>query len=236
VRRRAVAKSWTDAAARNKEEEEYRARALDYGSGHFAASVKEDKDGSDNPGRKYARGDASSLFNAILRSAQSSALSADTPRNGGLGSTIVSDGPSLPPREREPAVEIIAHRVKGVDLSEVDGGKLQEEGAASSSQSMAIDSDEDEVVQLQTEFSSARRDAEVGSTSPIPPRASTKATTETVYEATLNGEMPDATSDGSVAKGIAIGIKSKSKPVEEDDITDLAQALKKKKKSKKSKK
>ena len=29
---------WTDAAARNKEEEEYRARALDYGSGHFAAS------------------------------------------------------------------------------------------------------------------------------------------------------------------------------------------------------
>ena len=29
---------WTDAAARNKEEEEYRARALDYGSGRFAAS------------------------------------------------------------------------------------------------------------------------------------------------------------------------------------------------------
>jgi hypothetical protein len=32
------------------------------------------------------------------------------------------------------------------------------------------------------------------------------------------------------------GIKSKSKPAEEEDITDLSQALKKKKKTKKSKK
>ena len=78
------------------------------------------------------RGDASSLFNAVLRSAQSSALSADAPRSGGLGSTVVSDGPSLPPRERELAVVSVARRVEGVNLSEVRGGKLREEDVASS--------------------------------------------------------------------------------------------------------
>ena len=227
----------TDAAAM-KEEEEYRARALDYSSGHFAASVKEDKQdkkGPNNPGKKNPRGDTSSLFNAILRSAQSSTLSMETSGDGGLGKLVVSDYSSLP-REREPMVEIIAHRVKEVSLSEVDNWKPREKNAVSSSQLIAIDSDEEEVVQLRTEFlSSMQRDA-----GPIPPQVSAKARTEAESYATSNGETPDAimksSGGGDVTKASVGGIKSKSKPAEEEDITDLSQALKKKKKTKKSKK
>ena len=82
----------TDAAAQ-KEEEEYRKKALDYSSGHFAASVKEDKDKKGSQQKKSARGETSSLFNAILRSAQSSSipLAMDTSENGGEGTTVGSD-------------------------------------------------------------------------------------------------------------------------------------------------
>jgi len=222
----------TDAAAM-KEEEEYRARALDYSSGHFAASVKEDKQdkrGPNNPGKKNARGDTSSLFNAILRSAQSSTLSMETSGNGGLEKLAVSDYSSLP-REREPVVEIIAHRVKEVSLSEVDNGKPREKNAVSSSQSIAIDSDEEEVVQLRTEFlSSMQRDAGPRPC-PIPPKVSAKARTEAQSDATSNGETPDA-----IMRSSGGGDVAKASAAEEEDITDLSQALKKKKKTKKSKK
>merc|ERR1719356_521571 len=59
--------------ATQKEDEEYRQRALDYSSGHFAASVKEDK-GTGSSERKKAQGETSSLFNAILQSAKSTVV------------------------------------------------------------------------------------------------------------------------------------------------------------------
>merc|ERR1711957_317752 len=64
-----------------KEEEEYRLRALDYSSGHFAASVKEDKEKKTSSQGKNMRGETSSLFNAILLSAQYSGM--DTLGDGG---------------------------------------------------------------------------------------------------------------------------------------------------------
>ncbi len=235
----------TDDATARREEEEYRTRALDYGSGHFAASVKEDKKANDNNKRdaNTGRKNASSLFSAILRSAQSSTMSVDiTGNHAGLGgNTVVSDGSSLP-RKKEPVVEIIAHRVMEVKLSEVDNGKPRGMNPTlSSPQSMTIDSDEEEVVQLRTEFSSARRAAEA-SIGPIPPQASRReALMATESDAVLNDEMPKATKingdeGGITDDGPGSDIKSNSKHAEEEELTDLSQALKRKKKSKKSKK
>ncbi|KAL7465018.1 hypothetical protein ACHAXS_005349 [Conticribra weissflogii] len=77
-----MANASTDATARN-EDEKYRLLALDYASGHIAASVKEDKDtkmkAASSKG-KNLRGETSSLFNAILRSAQSTSLVEESAR------------------------------------------------------------------------------------------------------------------------------------------------------------
>ena len=101
----------------------------DYSSGHFAASVKEDKDDKKGSNQgKNVRGDASSLFHAILRSAQSSAAAMDTSGNG-----VVSNHGSEQ-QKKEPAVEIIAHRGKEiVSLSQNNTTRHQEKSAVTSS-------------------------------------------------------------------------------------------------------
>lgn len=210
--------SQTDAAVQ-KEEEEYRKIALDYSSGHFAASVKEDKDKKDPNTVKKPRSDTSSLFNAILRSAKSSSMPMDT--SGFERKLVLSDGLSIPKEERkEKAVEIIAHRVKSVDLS--NDIKRNQNNVTSSSQAIAIDSDEEEIVEFQTEFLSDR----------LIPMESDQSRIDNVSNASISVGMID------VANEIKDCDKIKSKSAYEDEeISDLAQALtKKKKKAKKSNK
>ncbi len=216
----------TDADAR-KEDEEYRLRALDYSSGHFAASVKEDKDlkGS-NEGN--VRVDTTSLFHAILRSAQSSAAAMDTSGNAETDKLVVSN--NLRGQQKKEAVEIIAHRGKVVDsLSQNDTARHQEKIAMTSSlQSLAIDSDEEEeVVQLQMEFTHIKKEKEVSSTEPS---AKEMADTDA-----MTGSKGDSIAAPHIAQKRTSRIaKSRSKSIEdEDNITDLSQALKKKKKPKK---
>lgn len=192
--------SQTDAAVQ-KEEEEYRRIALDYSSGHFAASVKEDKDKKDLNAVKKPRGETSSLFNAILRSAKSSSTPMDT--SGFDRKLVVSDGLKTQ-EKKEKVVEIIAHRVKSVNLSN-ENKRHQQNNLTSSSQAIAIDSDEEEIVELQTEFLSDRL---------IP----------TELDRGRSGTI-------DVASEIKDRNNTKSKSAHEDEeITDLAQALKKKKK------
>ena len=196
--------SQTDAAAR-KEEEEYRKIALDYSSGHFAASVKEDKYKKDPNTVKKPRGETSSLFNAILRSAKSSSMPTDT--SGFERKLVLSDGLSIPQEEeKEKVVEIIAHRVKSVDLSN-ENKWHQQNNVTSSSQAIAIDSDEEEIVELQTEFSSDRL-----------PTDPDRSRIVSVGKIDVTNDIKDQS-------------KTKNKSAHEDEeITDLSQALKKKKK------
>ncbi|KAL7435272.1 hypothetical protein ACHAXH_008278 [Discostella pseudostelligera] len=226
----------TDADAR-KEDEEYRLRALDYSSGHFAASVKEDKDSKKGSTQgENLRGDTCSLFNAILRSAQSSALAMDTSGSADTDKLVVSNVVREQQR-KEPAVEIIAHRGKeDASLSQNDTARHPEKTAVTSSlQSLAIDSDEEEeVIQLQTEFSRIQKDSrEVISTDSTSLPSSKKIEADsTAMSKTKRGGSD--TSPIIAQKRTSSTAESKIKPVNVgDDITDLSQALKKKKKSKK---
>ena len=218
----------TDADAR-KEDEEYRLRALDYSSGHFAASVKEDKDNMKGSIRGNVRLDTSSLFHAILRSAQSSVAAMDTSGKAETDKLVVSNSLSGQ-QKKEPAVEIIAHRGNEVDslFLNVTARHQEKTAVTSSLQSLAIDSDdEEEVVQLQTEFSNIEKEKEVSSTDP-----SAKKMADTSI---MSGSKVDGTDTPHIAqKRTSRTAESKSKSIEDDgDITDLSQALKKKKKSKK---
>jgi len=224
-----------DADAR-KEDEEYRLRALDYSSGHFAASVKEDKDSKKGSTQgKNLRGDTSSLFSAILRSAQSSAVAMDTSGSADTNKLVVSNVREQ--QKKEPAVEIIAHRGKeDASLSQNDTARHSEKSTVTSSlQSLAIDSDEEEeVVQLQTEFSRIQKDSdEVISADPVQLPFSKKIETDS---AAVSGKKSSGSGTAQIIaqKRTSMTTESKTKSVnEEDDITDLSQALKKKKKSKK---
>ena len=223
----------TDADAR-KEDEEYRLRALDYSSGHFAASVKEDKDDKKGSNQgKNVRGDTSSHFHAILRSAQSSAAAMDTSGNG-----VVSNHGSEQ-QKKEPAVEIIAHRGKEiVSLSQNNTTRHQEKSAVTSSlQTLAIDSDEEEeVVQLQTEFSHIQKGNEIIGTDPmiLPSSKKFDADVSDAKSGTNSGGINTTHMIAQKRTSSSTTTESKSKSVEEEeDITDLSQTLKKKKKSKK---
>ena len=116
---------------------------------------------------------------------------------------VVSDGLKTQ-EKKEKVVEIIAHRVKSVYLSN-ENKRHQQNNLTSSSQAIAIDSDEEEIVELQTEFSSDRL---------IP----------TELDRGRSGTI-------DVASEIKDRNNTKSNSAHEDEeITDLAQALKKKKK------
>ena len=209
----------TDAAAQ-KEEEEYRKKALDYSSGHFAASVKEDKDKKGSQQKKSARGETSSLFNAILRSAQSSSipLAMDTSENGGEGTTVGSDGAHISnvPQKKQPIIEIVAREVKPQEQNKAEPTKP----------TVAVDSDdeEEEVVQLTSEFSTKKESDLTETAVPMETECATK-------------ESVPAKSNDEEYISAKKSTKSKIKAAEdEEDITDLSQALKKKKKKKSKKK
>jgi len=234
----------TDAAAQ-KEEEEYRKRALDYSSGHFAASVKEDKDKKASNQGKNTRGDTSSLFHAILKSAQTSATPTDALGNDDKATTVVSDVAKSKQQKEEPVVEIIAHVGKSMNSFKEENAKPQEKTKVALTQPpIALDSDEEDVVQLSSEFTTVQTDSASNanvSSKPQPADASIP------MEADYCANPKKNSSDASVPKSSDGGHTSKNKvtsspkpkdklAAEEEDITDLTQALKKKKKSKKSKK
>jgi len=201
-------------------EEAYRKIALDYSSGHIAASVKEDKDKKGS--QKNTKTEPSSLFNAILRSAQSSNTNnTSAEKKGETITTSFKDNNATVQQKKEPDVEIVVK-------------EPLEEGKAVKP-SIAVDSDEEEVVQLTTEFSTMKRDREDSEeTGQTDIAAETSMPME--IEPTQQTEKTDVLKTNIEVKKS----KPKSKPAvaaEEDDITDLSQALKKKKKkSKKSKK
>ncbi|KAL7524888.1 hypothetical protein ACHAXR_002031, partial [Thalassiosira sp. AJA248-18] len=134
----------TDAAAR-KEEEEYRLRALDYSTGHFAAPVKEDKDKKSSSSQ--GRGETSSLFHAILRSAQSTAIPDVSP-------TVVIDNSSKSNEQQSKLLD----SSKG-QTARHHGEEKKKKTAPTTQSSVEIDSDEEEeVVQLTSEFSTMQKD------------------------------------------------------------------------------
>merc|ERR1712194_14737 len=216
-------------AAVSKEEEEYRLRALDYSSGHFAASVKEDKENKASSQGKNARGATSSLFNAILRSAQASGT--DAFGNGAETTLLVSENANMG-QEKEQVVEIIAHEGKSTS-PEANMVESQEKNKVAPSQTVAVDSDEEEVAQLTTEFSAVPRD-EMTDSKPTGVDADENLPEKPV-EIKVHATSAMSSDEGQAEEKNTASV-SKSKSVQEDDITDLSQALKKKKKSKKSKK
>ena len=209
----------------DKEEEAYRKIALDYSSGHIAASVKEDKDKKGS--QKNTRTEPSSLFNAILRSAQSSNTNniTSSEKTGETITTSFEDNNATVQQKKEPDVEIVVKE------------PLEEKKVVPTKPSIAaVDSDEEEVVQLTTEFSTLKRDREDSGETGQTGIAADVTSMPMETEPTQQTEKTDVPKTNSEVKKS----KLKSKPAvaeEQDDITDLSQALKKKKKkSKKSKK
>lgn len=198
----------------DEEDEKYRLRALDYSSGHIAASVKEDKDKKGSQG-KNMKGETSSLFHAILRSAQSTSLDKRIDENKPAATSTNSM-----PAEKKSTVEIVAHKAK----QPTETAKPKQKKTTKQAQVASLeDSDEEEVVQLQSEFTTVEQSSE--------------AVSDQVSAAPMEIDPDD---DSKVEKEVPRSKKSKSATrtteVEEDDVDDLAMAVKKKKKTKKSKK
>ena len=206
----------------DEEDEKYRLRALDYSSGHIAASVKEDKEKKGSQG-KNMKGETSSLFHAILRSAQTSSNEKAIDE---MESSAVTTNESL--TETKSTVEIVAHEVKQPDVAatiKTDNTKPKSKTFPKPTQSMPMeDSDEEEVVQFQGEFTK------------IVEKAPDQETSVSM-EIETNDNTPIAS---EVSKQVPRSKKSRStkraEEADDDDIDDLAMAVKKKKKSKKSKK
>ena len=200
----------------DEEDEKYRLRALDYSSGHIAASVKEDKDKKGSQG-KNMKGETSSLFHAILRSAQSTSLDKRIDENDEPAATSTNSMPA----EKKSTVEIVAHKAK----QPTETAKPKQKKTTKQAQVASLeDSDEEEVVQLQSEFTTVEQASE--------------AVSDQVSAAPMEIDPDDGTK--VVEKEVPRSKKSKSATrtteVEEDDVDDLAMAVKKKKKTKKSKK
>jgi len=213
-----------DDAEADEEDDAYRQKALDYSSGHFAASVKED---TDKKPRKEKR-ETSSLFNAILRSAQS-APDADenAPPDGGTATVTNAE-------MKRTDVEIVATSNNGqkVAIKSTNSKSKQPIGFADSS-------DEEETVQLASEF--AKDSAKSAESEPEQvPKDSTPPTAMEIDEhdsqPVLATEPPRQVEEIAVTSVIKNSRTAPKPKEEEDDVTDLAQALKKKKKKKKSKK
>ncbi len=198
----------------DEEDEKYRLRALDYSSGHVAASVKEDKEKKGSQG-KNTKGETSSLFHAILRSAQSTSMQKATDEHHPIAA------------EKKPTIEIVAHKIKQPSAAtekKTEPIKPKEKSPKPVVQPAAPmdDSDEEEVIQLQSEFTTiAEQVPDQESAAPM--------------EIDTNDSIP-AVSEAD--KHVPKSKKSKSakRTEEDDDVDDLAMAVKKKKKSKKSKK
>ncbi|KAL7438874.1 hypothetical protein ACHAXM_006727 [Skeletonema potamos] len=199
----------------DEEDEQYRLRALDYSSGHIPAPVKEDKVKKGSHG-KNMKGETSSLFHAILRSAQSTSL--EKPMDEDKPLAVGTNDMSV---EKKSTVELVAHTVKpeatNTKKTEPTKPKLQKPKPIQSAS--LDDSDEEEVVQLQSEFTTTEQEPDQESTAPM--------------------EI-DSNDSPTVVEQIPRSKKSKSttrtEEAEEDDVDDLAMAVKKKKKSKKPKK
>ena len=199
----------------DEEDEKYRLRALDYSSGHIAAPVKEDKEKKGSHG-KNVKGETSSLFHAILRSAQSTSLQ----------KAIEEDEPAA--AEKKPTVEIVAHKVKqpaAKITKKTEPTKPKVKKSSKPVQPAPMDdSDEEEVVQLQSEFTTAEEQApDHDSSAPmeIDSNESMLAAVEAEKQAPRSKKSKSA---------------KRTEEAEEDDVDDLAMAVKKKKKSKKPKK
>lgn len=191
-----------DADARN-EEEKYRKIALDYASGHFAASVKEDKEKKQISQGKNSRGETSSLFHAILRSAQSTDM-------GQVHDDTMTEQADMTKKD---VVEIIAH--EQFDITK-EQSKKKRVSSMPTPATAPVDSDEEEVVQLQSEFTANEKE--------------TSADEPEVAKET-NALVEKETKSKAASKPNAMAVD------EGDVIDDLAMAMKKKsKKSKKSSK
>ena len=199
----------------DEEDEQYRLRALDYSSGHVAAPVKEDKEKKGSQG-KNMKGETSSLFHAILRSAQSTSL--EKPMDEDEPLAVTRNDRST---EKKSTVEIVAHKVKQpaatiTKKTEPTKSKVMKSPKPVQPASMD-DSDEEEVVQLQSEFTALEQAPDQGAA------------------ASMDIDSNDSTP--AVVEKVSRSKKSKSatrtEAAEEDDVDDLAMAVKKKKKSKK---
>ena len=203
----------------DEEDEKYRLRALDYSSGHIAASVKEDKDKKGSQG-KNMKGETSSLFHAILRSAQSTSLDKRIDEHENEPAAAATNSM---PAEKKSTVEIVAHKVKQpTETAQPKQKKTTKQAQVASLE----DSDEEEVVQLQSEFTTVEQASE--------------AVSDKVSAAPMEIDPDDDTKAVAVEKEVLRSKKSKSATrtteVEDDDVDDLAMAVKKKKKTKKSNK
>ena len=190
----------TDEVDTRAEDEQYRKIALDYASGHIAASVKEVKPST----VKSAKRDTSSLFHALLHSAKNSMETASIEL------------------KKSQAVDV---EIKVVEKKKTAQNKsIQLDGKATKAQQKVTvssikensDEEEEDIVQLQSEFSAiGKHTADESMTEPaaVEPKAETITT-----------PAPKAT------KQKALNDKD-----DDIDIDDLAMAMKKKK-SKKSKK
>lgn len=208
------------AAVEDEEDELYRLRALDYKTGHVAVSVKEDKEKKGSQG-KDTKKKTSSLFHAILRSAQSTSLdkSMDHEESAAITSSVRS-------AEKMSTVEIVAHKVKHSADAVV---KKTENAQRKSTKNQTLisasieDSDEEEIVQLQSEFAAVEQSADKALTTPM----------EIDSNDSIKAVVKEADKEELRSK--------KSKPtastfeLEDDDIDDLAMAVKKKKSKKKKK-
>ena len=198
----------------DKEEEEYRKIALDYSSGHFAASVKEDKD---KKIEKNPRNEPSSLFSALLRSAQASSMNMETESTTTTATSDTAKDTVQQQQREEPTVEIIARGIRTTD----DASKNETKEVSKQQPSVAADSEEEEeVVQLTSEF-----------TTQLEPAADKTMQMDVESSPKQNDESQKASPAKKSTKP-----KSAVATEGEDDITDLSQALKKKKKKKKTKK
>lgn len=213
-----------DEAEADEEDEAYRQKALDYSSGHFAASVKEDSDKKPRKERK----ETSSLFNAILRSAQS-APGEDENAPPIDGATTVTNAEA-----KKADVEIVACSKNGQKVAIKSTNPKSDQPT-----DFADSGDEEETVQLTSEFAEDSTKPTQSEPEQVPDDSTTSIAidiNEQDSQPILAMEQPRQGEDintSSVRKKSRTAPKPKG---EEDDVTDLSQALKKKKKKKKSKK
>eukprot|EP00986_Skeletonema_menzelii_P002852 scaffold833_cov145-Skeletonema_menzelii.AAC.12 len=197
----------------DEEDEKYRLRALDYSSGHIAAPVKEDNEKKGSQGQNM-KGETSSLFHAILRSAQSTSLQKAAEEDQPIAS------------EKKPTIEIVAHKVKEPPEAmekKTEPTKPKVKNSPKPVQPAPMDdSDEDEVIQLQSEFTTITEQVSDQSAAPM--------------EIDSNDDNIPAAAEGDKEVPKSKKSKSTKRTEEEDDVDDLAMAVKKKKKSKKPKK
>ena len=212
-----------DEAEADEEDEVYRQKALDYSSGHFAASVKEDTDKKPRKERK----EISSLFNAILRSAQS-APDEDESAPPVDGTTTVTNAET-----KKADVEIVASSNNGQKVAIKSTNPKSKQPI-----DFADSGDEEEAFQLTSEFAKESAKPTESELDQVP-EVSTPSTAMEIdqqdSQPILAKEQPQG--ECMIASSVRKKSRAAPQPKEElDDVTDLSQALKKKKKKKKSKK